>query len=213
MNMPVRILLVDDHPLVRDGLKARLQVVEHLHVVGEAGHGAEALELASRVQADLALVDISMPDMNGIELTRRLRESSPDLHVLILSMYDNGEYVSSALKAGARGYLLKDAPASEVLRAIETVAEGGSYFCQSAVAAMAEAPAENTPLTDREREILIFIVKGESNKRIAQQLNISVRTVETHRMSLRRKLGVITSAGLVHYALKQGWIDSASNPG
>lgn len=213
MSPTVRILLVDDHPLVRDGLKARLHVTEHLRVVGEADSGAEALALVGELQADLALVDISMPGMNGIELTRRLREVCPGTQVLILSTYDNAEYVNNALRAGARGYVLKDAPASEVLRAIEIVAAGGSYFCQSAISSMAEAPAENTPLTDREREILIFIVRGESNKRIAQQLNISVRTVETHRMSLRRKLGVVTSAGLVHYAVKQGWINSASNPG
>jgi two-component system, NarL family, nitrate/nitrite response regulator NarL len=125
-------------------------------------------------------------------------------------MYDNAEYVSSSLRAGASGYVLKDAPASEVLRAIETVAAGGSYFCQQVISAIAQPQPQETPLTEREREILVRVVRGESNKRIAQELAISVRTVETHRMSLRRKLGGITSTGLVHYAIKQGWVDPAS---
>lgn len=202
----VRLLLVDDHPLVRDGLRARLNATTHLRVVGEAGSGEEALQLAEELQPDLALTDISMRGMNGIELVQQLRQRQPQVRALVLSMYDNGEYIANAMRAGASGYVLKDAPTAEIISAIETVAAGGSYFSAPVMAALATAPEKNASLTEREREILLLLVEGHSNKRIAQQLDISVRTVETHRMSLRRKLGIVTSAGLVKYALEQGWI-------
>ena len=202
----VRLLLVDDHPLVRDGLRARLNATAHLRVVGEAGDGEEALRLAVELKPDLMLTDISMRGMNGIELTQRLRATQPEVRTLVLSMYDNGEYIANAMRAGACGYVLKDAPTAEIINAIERVAAGDSYFSAAAMASLAAVPERNPTLTDREREILLLLVDGHSNKRIAQQLDISVRTVETHRMSLRRKLGIVTSAGLVKYALEQGWI-------
>jgi len=203
---PIRLLLVDDHQLVRDGLRARLGDAPEIEVVGEAGNGQEALSAAAILRPDLALVDIGLPDISGIQLTATLNDRFPETRVLILSMYDNSEYVLSALRAGARGYVLKDAPSSEIIAAIKGVALGGT--CYSSAVAKALAAAGTTPplLTDREKEVLILLAQGDSNKRIAQKLDLSVRTVETHRLNLRRKLGIDTPAGLTNYALKQRWI-------
>lgn len=203
----IRLALVDDHPLVRDGLRARLDAVPFIEVVGEAGSGAEALTLADAVRPDLMLVDIGMKDMNGIQLTAELRTRHPGLVVVILSMYDNAEYVTSAIRAGARGYVLKDAPSHEILAAIEAAMAGGSYYSSAVIPALlAPAATENDPLTEREREVLLLLAKGLSNKAIANMLSISVRTAETHRLSIRRKLGIETAAGLVKYAMEKGWL-------
>lgn len=202
----VRIVLVDDHPLVRDGLRARLSAVAHIEVAGEAGSAAEALELANTLQPDLMLVDVGMKDMNGIQLTAELQRRHPDIVVVILSMYDNAEYVTSAIRAGARGYVLKDAPSHEIITAIDAAAGGGSYYSGAVTQALVTTPRDHDPLTEREREVLLLLAKGLSNKAIAQVLNISVRTAETHRLSIRRKLGVENAAGLVKYAMGKGWI-------
>ncbi|HEY6896183.1 MAG TPA: response regulator transcription factor [Rhodocyclaceae bacterium] len=211
MNKPapevIKLLLLDDHPLVREGLKARLDATRNLRVVGDAGDGEAALELAERLQPDLVLVDISMKGMNGIEFTLKLRERQPGMKTLILSMYDKAEYVASAIRAGASGYVLKDTPVAGIIAAIETVAAGGSHFDPAVMAALTEPIADKEhPITGREREILLLLAQGLSNKRIAQRLDISVRTVETHRLSLRRKLGITTPAGFVKYAMDQGWM-------
>ncbi|RTL31792.1 MAG: response regulator transcription factor [Rhodocyclaceae bacterium] len=204
---PIRLLLVDDHPLVREGLKARLDAMAHLQVVGEAGSGEEALAMAERLKPDLVLVDISMKGMNGIEFTLRLGGSLPGMKTMVLSMYDKAEYVASAIRAGASGYVLKDTPVTGIIAAIETIAAGGSHFDPALMAALNEPAQDNEhPITGREREILLLLAQGLSNKRIAQQLDISVRTVETHRLSLRRKLGITTPAGFVKYAMDQGWM-------
>lgn len=202
----IRLLLVDDHQLVRDGLRARLGDIDEIEIVGEAANGQEALAAAQSLQPDLALVDVGLPDINGIELTSALGQQCPGMRVLILSMYDSQGYVLSAVRAGARGYVLKDAPSSEIIAAIRAVAAGGVYF-SSALTSALSAPLSETPvLTEREREVLILVAQGDSNKRIAQKLDVSVRTVETHRLNLRRKLGIVTAAGLTNYALKRGWI-------
>jgi DNA-binding NarL/FixJ family response regulator len=202
----IRLLLVDDHQLVRDGLRARLGDIAEFEIVGEAASGQEALAAAESLRPDLALVDVGLPDMNGIELASALGPRCPALRVLILSMYDSVGYVRSAMQAGARGYVLKDAPSAEIIAAIRAVAAGGVYFSSALTAALTTASADATTLTEREREVLILLAQGDSNKRIALKLDVSVRTVETHRLNLRRKLGIETVAGLTNYALKRGWI-------
>jgi len=202
----IRVLLVDDHQLVRDGLHSRLGETPGITVVGEAGSGHEALVLAARLRPDLVLLDIGLPDISGLEVAARLPAVAPGSRTLMLSMYDNREYVISALRAGAAGYVLKDASSREIIAAIRAVAAGGSYCSAQLAAALADGGSQPPPLTEREREILILVAQGNSNKRIAQQLDVSVRTVETHRLNLRRKLGIETQADLVHYALQQGWI-------
>lgn len=202
----IRLLLVDDHQLVRDGLRARLGDIPEIDIVGEAANGEQALAAAETLRPDLALVDVGLPDINGIELTTALAQRCPELRVLILSMYDSQGYVMSAMRAGARGYVLKDAPSAEIIAAIRAVAAGGVYFSSALTAALSTQADEATALTEREREVLILVAQGDSNKRIAQKLDVSVRTVETHRLNLRRKLGIETAAGLASYALKRGWI-------
>lgn len=202
----IRLLLVDDHQLVRDGLRARLGDIPEIDIVGEAANGEQALAAAETLRPDLALVDIGLPDINGIELTTALAQRCPELRVLILSMYDSQGYVMSAMRAGARGYVLKDAPSAEIIAAIRAVAAGGVYFSSALTAALSTQADDATALTEREREVLILVAQGDSNKRIAQKLDVSVRTVETHRLNLRRKLGIETAAGLASYALKRGWI-------
>lgn len=203
---PIRVLLVDDHQLVRDGLHSRLGETPGIEVVGEAGTGREALTLAADLQPDLVLLDIGLPDMSGLDVAAKLGDVAPGTRALMLSMYDNREYVLSALRAGAAGYVLKDATSKEIIAAIRAVAAGASYCSASLTTALATGGSEPPTLTEREREILILVAKGNSNKRIAQQLDVSVRTVETHRLNLRKKLGIETPAGLIRYALQQGWI-------
>ncbi len=204
---PIRLLLVDDHQLVRDGLKARLGDIGDIVVLGEAANAEDALAAAERLQPDLALVDVGLPGMNGIELTSAFAARFPALRVLILSMYDSRGYVQSAMRAGARGYVLKDAPSAEIIAAIRAVAAGGVYLSSALTAALSGPPVESSLLTEREKEVLILIAQGASNKRVAQKLDVSVRTVETHRLNLRRKLGIETAAGLANYAIKRGWIE------
>ncbi|HEY2929969.1 response regulator transcription factor [Piscinibacter sp.] len=201
----VRLAIVDDHPLVREGLRTRLSMVPYLHVVGEAASGAEALALAGADALDLMLVDVGMREMNGIQLAAALRERHPSIKVLMLSMYDNKEYVLSAIRAGARGYVLKESPTAEIVAAIDAVWAGGSYFTGQ-LASMAVLGSGSGPqLTTREHEILLLLAHGRSNKLVARQLGISVRTVETHRLSLRRKLGVDSASALLKIAVTNGW--------
>ncbi|CAN5666530.1 response regulator transcription factor [soil metagenome] len=201
----IRLVIVDDHPLVRDGLRARLAVVPHLQVAGEAASGAEALQIAALDPPDLMLVDVGMRGMNGIELATALRARHPAIKVLMLSMYDNREYVLSAIQAGACGYVLKESPTEEILSAISVVCAGGSYFSARVSNAVLQPGAGLPQLTAREREILVLLAHGRSNKLVARELDISVRTVETHRFSLRRKLGVDSASELLKIALGNGW--------
>jgi len=202
----IRVALVDDHELVRDGLRALLTAMPQLEVVGEASSGAEALMLVSQVRPDLLLVDIGMKDMTGLQLTELLCRQYPGMQVLILSMYDHAEYVTSSIRAGARGYVLKDAASWEIVAAIDAIAAGATYYSADLLEKTVSPPAADDELTPREREVLQMLVQGLSNKAIARMLEISVRTVETHRLSIRRKLGVDTPAGLVKYALERGWL-------
>lgn len=200
----VRIVIVDDHPMVRDGLCARLTAVPHFEVVGEAGNGADAMVLAERLSPDLMLVDIGMINMNGISLTEALATQHPTVRVLILSMYDNPEYIAGAVRAGARGYVLKDATSREIIAAIDAVAAGGNYYCESAARTLADPPFKDL-LTDREREVLVLLAHGHSNKSVAAKLGIKVRTVEQHRANVLRKLGIKSAVGLAKYALEHGY--------
>jgi two-component system nitrate/nitrite response regulator NarL len=202
----IRLMLVDDHQLVRDGLRARLGDVPEICIVGEAGNAKNALALAVDLNPNLILIDVRLPDMSGIELTTRLVDLVPDSRIMILSMYDNREYVLSAIRAGACGYVLKDAPSGEIISAIKSVANGGIYFSPVLAAAIAGFGDTSKLLTDREREVLIYLARGEVNKSIAKKMDVSVRTVEAHRLNLRRKLNIDTAAGLTKYALEQGWI-------
>ena len=201
----IRLVIVDDHSLVRDGLRARLSVVPGLQVVGEAASGAEALLLAQSDAPDLMLVDVGMRGMNGIELATALRERHPLIRVLMLSMYDTREYVLSAIRAGARGYVLKESPTEEILAAIGAVCAGGTYFSPQ-ISDLVLRPGATLPqLTAREHEVLLLLAHGRSNKLVARELDISVRTVETHRLSLRRKLGVDSASELLKIAVTNGW--------
>jgi two-component system nitrate/nitrite response regulator NarL len=205
----IRLMLVDDHQVVRDGLRARLGDVPEICVVGEAGNAQEALALATALRPSLILVDIRLPDMSGIELTAKLVDLLPDTRVMILSMYDNKEYVLSARRAGASGYVVKDAPTAEIIAAIKLVAAGGAYYSAAVAQALSGAGDTSAQLTERERKVLILLAQGNNNKDIAKTLDVSVRTVEAHRLNLRRKLGIDTPAGLTKYAIEQGWITIA----
>ncbi|MBC7503037.1 MAG: response regulator transcription factor [Herminiimonas sp.] len=199
----VHILLVDDHPLVRDGLRARLESIPHFSVVAEAANADEALSHAASHVIDLALMDINLTGMNGIELTAHLHELYPEIAVLMLSMHDKAEYVVQAIQAGARGYVLKDAPALDIIRAIDTVMEGGIYYSAGLTKQLARPLSTSQLLTPREREVLQRIATGKSNKHIARELDLSVRTIETHRLNIKRKLGIEGQADLIRFALEQ----------
>ncbi|PVZ71517.1 response regulator transcription factor [Pelagibaculum spongiae] len=207
-----KILLVDDHPLVRDGIRARLEANPGLEVIGEAENGLKALELAEEIRPDLVLMDISMPVMNGLEATKEFRQRFPDIKVLILSMHDHKEYILKILQAGASGYLLKEVSSTEMIQAIETVCRGGSYFSPGASDSLFNHfdPSSNQNaelLTPREKTVLANLSEGKTNKEIARKLNISVRTVETHRQNIKSKLGIQTAAGLTRYAIENNLVD------
>jgi DNA-binding NarL/FixJ family response regulator len=202
MTNTIKILLVDDHPLVRDGLRARLEAMPQFAVVAEAGGAAEALEQAARHPVDLVLMDINMRGANGIEATALFKQAFPQIAVLILSMHDKLEYVSQAIQAGARGYVLKDAPGKDIVVAIETVMSGGIYYSAALARQLAQPQNQDNQLTSREHEVLRHIANGESNKQIARALDLSVRTVETHRLNIKRKLGIEGQAELIRFAVQ-----------
>lgn len=203
---PIRIALIDDHVLVRDGVKSLLSAMPHFEVVAQAESGAEALELVAKTDLDLLLVDIGLKDMNGLELTRRLCSLYPGIKILILSMYDNQEYVRTSINAGAFGYVLKNAPSQELIAAIEAIVAGGSFYSPEIARKLATNVRDENELTPRELQVLSMIAKGLNNKEVARELDISVRTVETYRLSIRRKLNIDTPAALVKYALEHGLI-------
>lgn len=218
MTESIRVLLVDDHPLVIDGIQARLENEGGIEVVGQAGNGREAIEQVLVLKPDVVLMDVSMPVMNGLEATRELRTQSPETRVLILSMHDNREYMVQLIQSGARGYILKDVSAAEMVKAIETVCQGGTYFSASASQTLFShfSPSEAMPavaepegageLTPREVMVLRQLAEGDNNKEIARALSISVRTVETHRQNIKSKLNIHTAAGLVRYALEHNLV-------
>ncbi|HND61347.1 MAG TPA: response regulator transcription factor [Opitutaceae bacterium] len=209
---PIRLLLVDDHPFVREGLRAYLTGREGLQVVGEAADGETALGLARRLRPDVVLMDVNLPGMNGIAAATALRRALPSIRVLMLTVHARTEYLLQMLRAGAHGYVAKDAPPAELLRAIQKVAEGGTHFSNEVALAylrdhlavprgMAVAAPER--LTRRERDVLALLADGLTNKQMAARLEVSARTVETYRERLKQKLGLRTVAELTRFALTQ----------
>ena len=198
----IRVLIIDDHPLVREGLTARLANEPDITVVGEAGDATQALVAIESCAPTLVLMDIGMKDVNGIELTSMLLERAPTLAVLMLSMYGSVEYAQRSLQAGARGYVLKDAPSSEILTALRTVANGGTYLSSEMAQRLFKAPVPRSLLSTREQDILVFLAHGQSSKQVARALDLSVRTVEAHRQNIRRKLDLETQADLIKYAVE-----------
>jgi len=213
MSEPIRVLIVDDHAVVRAGLRMLLDAEEDIEVVGEAGNGRQAIYATIENKPDVVLMDVVMPEKSGIEAIPSVLEAAPEAKVLVLSMQDDPSYVREAFAAGASGYVLKEAVDAEVVAAVREVANGGSYVHPALgarlVAAEAEARhrAEEDPLSDREREVLRLLALGHTNQEIAKMLFISVRTAETHRAHIMQKLRLSTRAELVRYALSRGLLD------
>jgi two-component system response regulator NreC len=206
--MSVRIVLADDHILVRQGLRSLLER-EGFQVVGEASDGQEALRLAESFQPDIAIMDISMPILNGLNAAREMSRSSPKTKTILLTQHDEGQYISEALDAGVKGYVLKNQVASDLLLAIRQVSRGQVYLSPGVSRAVMEAyhcksEKSKNPLTLRERQVLQLIAEGKSTKDVATLLGISVKTAESHRTRLMRKLGIHETASLVRYAVRQG---------
>jgi DNA-binding NarL/FixJ family response regulator len=210
----IRLLLADDHRLMRAGLRALLQSLAHVQVVAEAGNGYEALQLAEQHQPDIVIMDIGMEGLNGLEATARMAKLTPAPRVIVLSMHANEEYVRRALQAGATGYLLKGAEPSELEFAIQAVMRGETYLTpavskqvvQDYLQGGAVKPDPLRDLTPRQREVLQLIAEGQSTKEIAYKLNLSVKTVEAHRGELMNRLDIHDVAGLVRFAIRTGLV-------
>ena len=211
--MSTRVLIVDDHAVVRAGLKLLVDGQQDLEAVGEAGSARDAIFEARSLKPDVVLLDVVMPDQNGIEIVPQLLNENPESKVLVLSMQDEPRYVREAFEAGASGYVLKEAADSEVVAAIREVAGGGRYVHPELGARLVAADSEERkradedPLSEREREVLRLLALGHTNQEIAKQLYISVRTAETHRAHIMQKLRLQSRAELVRYALDQGLLE------
>jgi two-component system response regulator NreC len=209
----LRVLLADDHALIRDGLGSLIDAQPDMQVVGGAADGREALELAAETSPDIVLMDVSMPVLDGIQATRRLKLERPAVKVLALTAYDNRAYLAQLLEAGASGYVLKRMAAKGLIEAIRVVAAGGTYLDPHLSAGAAEAAAprlrgelKRGELTSREQEILVLIATGYTNKEISARLSISVKTVEAHKANFMAKLDLKNRADVVRYALDRGWL-------
>lgn len=209
----IRVLIADDHQLFRDGMQGLLNSVPDMDVVGEATHGEEVIEMAEELQPDVILMDIQMPDINGIEATRRIHEVSPHVGVLVVTMFEDEESVFAAMRAGARGYLLKDARREDVLGAIRTVSGGGAIFSPGvarrvidffALPKTVDAPPAFPELTVREREVLVLIAHGKTNQEIANDLYLTLKTVRNHASNIFAKLQVVDRAQAVIRAREFG---------
>ena len=205
MTAITRVLVVDDHPMVAEGIQSILEGYEDIEVVAAASGGRDAITRAEDLLPDVIMMDLNMPDVGGLSATEIILERCPDIRVLILSMHDSPEYISAALSHGAVGYVLKDVQPEEIKTAIDAVMRGEQYLCTGAAGSL--APSSGTSreaLTGREQTILLELAQGKSNKEVAIALDISVRTVETHRKNIKRKLGISSTAGLTRYALEHG---------
>jgi two-component system, NarL family, response regulator NreC len=212
----IRVLLADDHETVRHGLKLLIDGQPDMHVVGEAGTGYAAVEQARRLQPTVIVLDISMPELNGLEAARAISASAPGIAIVTLSRYNDEAYVQALLSAGARAYVLKQSASAELIAAIRAVADGRRYLDVALTdrvtgAFLARHTTETEPkrITDREGEVLRLIAIGYSNKEIAQQLNLSVKTVEVHKANATRKLGLRGRVEIVRYAVREGWLHDA----
>ena len=201
----IGIVIADDHPLVLEGVRSSLETFPHIEIVATASTGRELLDVARQHQTDIAIVDINMPDLNGLEATARLKAELPGTRILILSMHDDDEYVATAIEGGARGYVLKDVSTKEIVTAIDVIHSGGMYFSSGIadrIASLPRAAATRDELTAREQSVLLLIADGMSNKEVARELEISVRTAETHRKNIKKKLAIDTTAGLTRYVIE-----------
>jgi len=209
-DSPVSVILIDNHPLVLEGLRAILETYGHIRVVGTASAVAQGLEIAAVEAPDIVLLDINMPQINGIDAIELFKTAIPSTRVLMLSMHDSREYISASVLRGASGYILKDVPNEEIVAAIESVAAGGTYFSTGVSDVLLERKQrherESLPITPREREILALLAAGQSNREIAEKLELSVATIETHRKTIKRKLGLSTTAELTRVALEHGLV-------
>ena len=209
----LRLLLVDDHAVVREGLRSLLGTDNRFEIVGEAADGLTAVAVAENLQPDVVVMDVSIPGLNGAQVTRRLKENLPNTKTIALTVHEEGGYLRSLMDAGASGYVLKRSAASELLRAIEVIGEGGTYL-DSAIAGQLVSKlghrrpplAPSSALSEREREVVRYVAHGYSNKEIAAKLDVSVKTVETYRYRATEKLGLRSRADLVRYAIDQGWL-------
>ena len=209
----IRLVLADDHPMIRAGFKTLLARSSDFEVIGEAENGAELLKVVGNVRPDVTLVDLNMPGMNGLEALEKLHASFPGIKFVVLTMHEEREYVQKALKAGADGYLLKNIERDELEKAIHIVCEGGKYFSPAITAILADtvanpsSSAESAEITPREKEVLALVADGHSTKQIADRLSISIRTVETHRINMLKKMGVSNSAELIKRAFELGLLN------
>jgi DNA-binding NarL/FixJ family response regulator len=208
----IRILLADDHAVVRQGFKMILDAQPDMEIVGEAANGREAVDLAERLRPDVVVMDVAMPELNGIEATRRLASSVPHARVVALSMHKDSVYVREILRAGARGYLLKDSGAADLVAAIHAVASGESYLSPAVSNAVLDDYRRHVTnpidlLTSREREVLQLLAESKTNKEIAGVLNLSVYTVEAHRGRIMEKLNLHSIGELVRFAVRNGLIE------
>jgi len=209
-NTTTSLLLVDDHPMVQGGLSACLSFYEDIDIVGFATDGQDALDKALTLKPDVILMDISMPNINGIDATEIIIEQVENTKILIFSMHNNPEFVKSAIQAGASGYILKDTTSEEVYYAIKAIASGKTHFSSSIAKVLIENPnvaRDSEKLTTREQVILSYIAQGNSSKEVAKILNISYRTVEAHRRNMKTKLDIHTLAELIHYAVNHGMVE------
>jgi DNA-binding NarL/FixJ family response regulator len=212
----LRLLLVDDHAVVREGLRSLLGTDSRFEIVGEAADGLTAVSAAQSLRPDVVVLDVSMPGLNGAQLARRLKEQLPETRTLALTVHEEGGYLRSLMDAGACGYVLKRSAASELLRAVEVVGEGGTYLDSSIAGQLVNKLGQRRPssapssaLSEREREVVRYVAHGYSNKEIASKLDVSVKTVETYRYRATEKLGLHSRADLVRYAIDQGWLAEA----
>ena len=216
----IRVLIADDHAVVREGIRHVLSSDSGFEVVGEAGNGAQAVTLAESLRPDVVVLDLSMPELSGLEAAARIRERVPTARILVLSIHDHEEYVVQSVRAGAQGYLRKDSSPAELRGAIRSLHQGDSFF-SAAVARTLSAALRNphtderrgriADLTSREREVLIEIARGNTNKEIAGRFGISVRTVESHREALMKKLGLRGTASLTRFAIDTGLLAESSS--
>ncbi|EKO3454606.1 response regulator transcription factor [Vibrio fluvialis] len=212
MGKPIRVVIVDDHRVVLEGFMARLEMEPEIEVIATASNGLEALEVVKQHRPDVILMDVSMPIMNGIDATRLIKEEVPDAKVLMLTMHDNREYIMKVMQAGAVGYMLKEISAEKMVQAIKTVNLGSTYFCESVTQTLftqeiIPSAQKPNPLSRREEAVLKMVAQGHSSKKIASLLNISYRTVETHRQNIKHKLDIHSTAELAQYAIQHGMLE------
>jgi DNA-binding NarL/FixJ family response regulator len=209
----IRVALADDHPVVLAGVKALVQAAPEMELVGEAVDGLGALDLIRATTPDVAVIDVSMPDMNGVELTRRVTEELAGVKILVLTVHEDRAYVQQLLNAGARGYLLKRSAADELVRAIRAIFAEGVYIDPAIAGKVLHPPAAADPatatgvLSEREEEVLRLAARGFTNKEVAARMELSIKTVETYRARAAEKLGLRTRAEIVRYGAARGWLD------